>query len=93
MAGADEQTRRERLANRGGPGGPGGRGGPAGGIAEMAALSAGGGLGGDGLGLNGFGAVALSALWAENTFAKPAGGSLEGLHHAPRARNGLGHTW
>src|SRR5438105_15871036 len=36
---------------------------------------------------NGFGAVALSALWAEEAAAKPAGGSLEGLHHAPRARN------
>jgi hypothetical protein len=69
MAGADEQQRRDRMAGRGGPGGRGGMGGPGGGIAEMAALSAGGGLG-DQMGLNTFGAAGV-----QNGFGDGMGGA------------------
>ncbi|MBS1859434.1 MAG: carboxypeptidase regulatory-like domain-containing protein, partial [Acidobacteria bacterium] len=54
---ADEQTRRDRQAARGGAGGNG-RGG-AGSLSEMAALGAGAPGAGDGMGLNGFGAAGV----------------------------------
>jgi hypothetical protein len=56
---ADEQARRDRAAGRGGFGGPGGGRGGAGSLSEMAALGAGVQMGGDGLGLNGFGAAGV----------------------------------
>jgi hypothetical protein len=69
---ADEQARRNRMAGRGGPGGPGGRGGT-GSLAEMAALGAGAQVGGDTLGLNGFGAAGV-----QNGFGDGMGGATMG---------------
>jgi hypothetical protein len=80
-AGADEQQRRDRMAGRGGPGGRGGfggPGGPGGSIAEMAAISAGGGMG-DSMGLNTFGAAGVQNGFGDGMggagFNNPGGGA------------------
>jgi hypothetical protein len=77
IAGADEQTRRDRVAGRGGFSGAGGRGGAGGSIAEMAALSAGGGLGDPNM-LNGFGAAGV-----QNGFGDGMGGMGGGGLNGP----------
>ena len=64
-AAADEQVRRERVPARGQT---------AGGIAEMAALSAGGGIAGDGMGLNGFGAAGVQSGFGDGMGGGGQGG-------------------
>jgi hypothetical protein len=73
-AAADEETRRERQAARGGPGGPGGLGG-------LSLAAAGFNINGDSLGMGGFGAAAINSGFGPDGgggFGGPGGGGPGG---------------
>ena len=88
-AAADEQAARMQMAGRGGRGGPGG-GGPGGDLGLMTLGQSLGGLGGDVLGMGGFGAAGADAGFGADVAGGLGGGRGPGGGGGPGGRMGGG---